>query len=132
MKVKAVRSVIVALAALVIDGALFTVRAKAWVTVTPEPVALNVRGYEPPAPVGMPLTVAVPLLLSVNVRPAGSAPVWAIAGMGAPLVTTVKLNVDPIVAVARAALVIVGFAVTVSTNDWVVVPAVFLAVKVNG
>ena len=46
--------------------------------------------------------------------------------------TTVKLNVEPTVAVAEVALVIPGPALTVRMNDWVVVPAVFLAVKVNG
>ena len=35
-------------------------------------------------------------------------------------------------AVAVAADVIAGFALTVRTNDWVVVPAVFFAVNVIG
>ncbi len=45
---------------------------------------------------------------------------------------TVKLNADPSVAVAVAAEVIAGGPVTVSTNDWVVVPPVFFAVNVTG
>jgi len=44
----------------------------------------------------------------------------------------VKLNAEPSVAVAVAAEVIAGFALTVRTNDWVVVPPVFLAVNVIG
>ena len=46
------------------------------------------------------------------------------------MVLTVKLYVAPTVAMEVAAEVIVGLALTVSTNDWVVVPAVFFAVKV--
>src|SRR6476619_3250688 len=114
------------------DGALFTVRTNDWVAVPAELVAVNVSGNVPPAPVGMPPMLAVPFWLSVNVRPAGSAPASVIAGIGEPLATTVTLNVDPTVAVAFAALLIVGFAPSVSTNDWVVVPAVFLAENVNG
>jgi hypothetical protein len=38
------------------------------------------------------------------------------AGVGAPVALTVKLNVDPTVAVELAALVMVGAATTVSTK----------------
>jgi len=54
------------------------------------------------------------------------------AGVGEPLVLTVKPKVEPTVAVCDAPLVIVGAPVTVRTNDWVVEPAEFFAVIVNG
>ena len=52
--------------------------------------------------------VAVPLPLSVKVSPAGSAPDSVIAGVGSPVVVTVKLNAAPTIEVAEAALVMVG------------------------
>jgi len=81
---------------------------------------------------GVPARVAVPLWLSVQVRPCGSAPASARAGAGAPVVLTVKEKPEPTVAVAVAADVIAGAPVTVSTNDWVVVPPVLAAVNVTG
>ena len=64
----------------------------------------------------MPAIVAVPLPLSVNVMPAGSAPVSVSFGAGAPVVVTVKLNGAPTIEEADAALVMAGatFSVRVS------------------
>ena len=52
--------------------------------------------------------------------------------MGAPVALTVKVKPEPTVAVALAAVVIAEPALTVSTNDWVVVPPGFVAVNVTG
>ena len=104
-----------------------------WVAVPPAFVAVIVSLYVPPWPTpGVPASVAVPLPLSTQARPCGRAPDSASVGAGAPVVLTVKLNAEPSVALALFAVVIVGFALTVSTNDWVVVPAEFFAVKVSG
>ncbi len=46
-------------------------------------------------PAGVPLSVAVPLPLSTNVTPLGSAPVRVSVGVGTPLVVTVKLPALP-------------------------------------
>ena len=74
----------------------------------------------------------MPLPLSTQVRPCGRAPDSAIVGAGAPVAFTVKLKAEPSVAVAVAAVVIAGGPLTVRTNDWVTVPAVFVAVNVIG
>src|SRR5664280_1803881 len=114
-------------------GIWATVSLKVCVAVPPEFVAEMVIVYSPPVPaLGVPDNEAVPLPLSVKVSPAGRLPVSVSAGCGAPLVLTVKLKVEPTVAVADAALVIFGAPVTVRTNDWVVEPAEFFAVIVNG
>ena len=60
--------------------------------------------------------VAVPLPLSVKVIPAGRAPVSVSAGVGAPVVVTVKLNGAPTIEVADAALVMAG--ATFSVRVW--------------
>ena len=65
--------------------------------------------------------VAVPLPLSVQLRPAGKAPVSLMAGAGAPVVLTLKLKGVPTLAVADAALVIKGAEFSVSV--WEEVPA---------
>ena len=74
----------------------------------------------------------MPFPLSAQVRPWGRVPDSASVGTGAPVARTMKLNADPSVAVAAAAEVNTGAALTVSTNDWVVVPLAFLAVNVTG
>ena len=57
---------------------------------------------------GVPLRLAVPLPLSVKVTPPGRAPLSLSAGVGKPLVVTVKLPAVPTVKVVVLALVIVG------------------------
>src|SRR5712691_10538078 len=88
----------------------------------------------PPEPAaGMPLSVPVPLPLSVNVTPAGrAAPPRAIDGGGNPLVVTVKVPAVPTVNVVAFALVMAGawFTVRVKLCDGLE-PALFVAVKVS-
>ena len=60
--------------------------------------------------------MAVPLPLSVRVMPAGSAPDSVIAGVGAPVVSTVKLKAVPTMEVADAALVMAGGTFSVSVS----------------
>ena len=52
--------------------------------------------------------VAVPFPLSANEMPAGRAPVSERAGVGAPVVVTVKLKAAPTIELAEAALVMAG------------------------
>ena len=56
----------------------------------------------------MPDRLAVPFPLSVNVSPAGSAPVSVSAGTGMPVVVTVKPSGARIPIEVESALVIVG------------------------
>ena len=80
--------------ALVIAGAWFTVSVNACGALAPAVlVAVNVIAYVPPVPAaGVPLSVPVPLPLSANVTPAGSAtPPIASVGSGKPLVVTVNV-----------------------------------------
>ena len=65
--------------------------------------------------------MAVPLPLSVNVTPVGSAPVRVRVGLGVPVVVTVNDPAVPIVNVVLLALVIAGAvpaAVTLGIPDW--------------
>ena len=57
---------------------------------------------------GVPARVAVPLPLSTKVTPEGSAPVSLSAGVGNPVVVTVKVPAVPVVNVVASALVIAG------------------------
>jgi len=70
-----------------------------------------------PLAVAVPASVAVPLPLSLNVRPAGKAPVSVRAGVGKlwPVVT-VNVPVAPTINVVLVALVIVGASLTVSVK----------------
>ena len=71
--------------------------------------AVIVNGYGPPEPAaGVPASVAVPFLLSVNVTPDGSAPVSDNVELGTPVVVTVKVPVWPVVKMVPAGLVIWG------------------------
>ena len=74
----------------------------------------------------------MPLPLSVNVRPEGSAPVSVSAAVGVPVVVTVKLNALPTVEVAELALVNAGAWSLVSVKVCVVAPALLVAVIVIG
>ena len=80
---------------------------------------------------GVPLSVAVPLPLSTNVKPSGSAPVCVKDGVGAPIAVTLKLPAVPAVNVAPALLVIAGAWLTVSVKLCVAgVPTPLVAVTV--
>jgi hypothetical protein len=57
---------------------------------------------------GVPLSVAVPFPLSLNVTPLGSVPVSVRLGVGDPVVVTVKIPAVPAVNVVLFALVIAG------------------------
>jgi hypothetical protein len=96
---------------------------KGWVAggLTPF-VAVIVNGYAPPEPAaGVPASVAVPVPLSMNVTPGGSAPVSDNAQLGTPVVVTVKVPACPTVKVAWWALVIAHACAgtTVSVKVWV-------------
>ena len=73
-------------------------------------LAVIVSGYDPPVvAAGVPLNVAVPFPLFVNVTPAGSAPNSVIvATVGVPLVVTVNVPALPTVNVVAPPLVITG------------------------
>ena len=79
----------------------------------------------------MPLRVAVPLVLAVNVIPGGRVPARLSVGVGVPAVVTVKLNAWPEVAEAELALVMASPLFTVRVKVWLAVPAEFLAVTVS-
>jgi hypothetical protein len=70
---------------------LMTLSVKAWVVVPLVLAALMVSGNEPSlAAVRVPVMVAVPFPLSVKVTPEGRVPVSVSAGVGEPVVVTVK------------------------------------------
>ncbi len=126
----------VAAFALVMAGGAFTASVKLCVAFGVTPLfAVIVIGKVPPA-VGVPASVAVPLLLLVNVTPAGSAPSSVIdidALVGTPVVVTVKVPAWLIVKVVLFALVIVGAWFTVSVKLCVALGAMpLLAVIVIG
>ena len=89
----------------------------------------------------MPVSVAVPLPLLVNVRPAGSAPflvMFVTNPVGLPAVVKLRSAGWPAAAVAAAALVKAGTgafdpgALTDRVTVRVTVPAAFAAVTVTG
>src|ERR1039458_1187559 len=119
-------------AALVMESdPLITVRVNAWLVVPIELVAVMVslnaqwRGAR-----GVPVSVAVPLPLSVKATPDGRAPDSVNLGVGNPAVVTVKDAGCPTVKVVDAALVMVAAAVRSSVNAWVTVPVALVAVMV--
>ena len=57
---------------------------------------------------GVPLSVAVPFWLSVNVTPLGRAPLSLRLGVGEPVAVTVKLPAVPTVKAVLLALVMAG------------------------
>jgi hypothetical protein len=118
-KLKAAPTVAVAVALLVTPGAWLTVMIKLCVELATEFFAVIVT-VETPAAVGVPEMVPVPVP-PVKVSPFGSVPVCVIVGVGEPLAVIAKLNAVPTVALAVAALVIVGAgaADTTSVKLWV-------------
>jgi hypothetical protein len=123
VNVPAVPAVNVALLALLIAGGASTVSVNDCVASGDTPFdAVIVNGYVPPVPAaGVPMSVALPSLLSVNVTPLGRAPVSLnVGGVGNPPdVVTVNVPKELTVNVALSALVIDGASSTVSVNDWV-------------
>jgi hypothetical protein len=119
----------------VIAGAWFTVNVNDWCAGEPTPfVAFIVIEYVPPVPAaGVPASVAVPLPLSVNVTPLGSAPVSDSVAVGLAVEVTLNVPAEPTVNVVAAADVIAGAEFTVSVNDWFAgEPTPFVAVMVIG
>jgi hypothetical protein len=112
------------------------VRVKLCVAVPALLVAVIVIGYVPPVPAaGVPLNVPVPVPVSTNVTPFGSAPLAVIDGFGFPVAVTVKLPPEPTANVVALALVIDGAdcaAATVSVKACVAVPTLLVAVIVIG
>jgi hypothetical protein len=108
-----VPSVAVEEATLVIAGleaVAVTVSVNDWMTGLPTPLdAVIVIGYLPRVPsLAVPFILAVPFPLSVKVTPVGSAPFSVSAGVGAPVVVTVKEKGDRIPVDADAGLVMAG------------------------
>ncbi len=110
VNVPGVPTVKVVLPALVITGAVFTVRVKLCVAGVPTVLlAVNVMGYMAAVPdAGVPLSVPVPFPLSVKVTPVGSAPVSTKDGTGKPVVITVNDPEVPTVNVVLLGLVMAG------------------------
>jgi hypothetical protein len=130
VKVKAAPAVSARLATLVKVGVEPTVNVKAWLAVPVEFLAVRVMG-KTPVTVGVPASVAVPLVPAVKVIPPGSVPVWVRVGVGVPLVVTAKLNAVPLTAVAVEALVMASPLLTVSSKLCVPVPALLAALMVS-
>ena len=135
MKLNADPAVAVALSALVKDGASPTTTEKAWVAAGLTPLLAVILRLVVPVAVPVPDSRAVPLPLSVNESPAGSAPVSLMAGTGEPVVVTaaapaafrVKNAVLPLVMVGAAA------ALTVMVSDSVAwLPEELVADRVTG
>ena len=85
-----------------------TFSVKDWVAFAPIPLlAVKLIGNVPEAD-GVPLSVPVPLWLSVNRMPPGSAPISCKAGVGIPVAVTVKEPAIPEVKLAAFALVMAG------------------------
>ena len=74
--------------------------------------------------------VAVPLPLSVKVRPRGSGPDSARAGGGYPVARMVRCREAPTGIRMVRIFLMAGALVTVRVNAWVAVPCVFLAFRV--
>ena len=132
VKEPAVPTVKVALEALVMAGAWFTVRVKLCVALAPTPFcAVKVIKYVPPvAAAGVPLSAPV---AAVNVTPEGKEPDSESVGAGEPVVVTVNEPAAPTVKVALEALVIAGAWFTVRVKLCVAfVPTPFWAVMVMG
>jgi len=131
--VPGVPTVNVVLLALVMTGALFTVRVKLWLAGVPTPLmAVNVTGYVPTVPAaGVPLSIPVPFPLSLKVTPLGSKLVSVREGVGVPVIVIENVPGVPTINVVVLALVITGAMLTVSVKTWVAgVPTLLLAVKV--
>jgi hypothetical protein len=122
----------VVLMALVMTGAVSTVKVKDCEAELNTLVALIVREYVPlVAAAGVPASVAVPFPLSTKVTPLGSAPVSMRAGSGKPVVVTEKEPGPPTENVVALALVIEGASFTVSVKVCVALFTLLVALKVS-
>ena len=106
-KVPDVPTVNVVLLALVMADDWVTVNMKLCEALPELLLACMVIEYVPPA-AGVPLSVAVPLWLSTNVTPLGSAPVSVKTGVGVPVAVTENVPGVPAANVALGGLVNVG------------------------
>ena len=112
-----------------------TVTTRVCVAVKPKVSrAVMVTGYAPAVSgAGVPLRVAVPSPLSVNVTPEGRVPDSANDGVGEPVAVTVNVPADPVVNVVDAADVMAGAWSTVRTKFWLTDgPTPLAAVMVMG
>src|SRR3954469_1798876 len=104
-------------------GAWLTVTVSVWVPFGLIPLdAVRLSEYAPPVPAaGVPARVAVPLPLSVKLRPVGRVPVLVMVGVGyaVDVVVTVKLPGVPTVKVVLDALVNAAGWVTVMLSVWI-------------
>ena len=135
VNVPRVPTVNVVLLALVITGAVPTVRVKVCVAVVPTPLlAVKAMEYVPTLPdAGVPVSVSVPFAPLVKVMPLGNAPVSVKVDAGKPAVITVNDPEVPTVNVAVLALVIVGASSTVSVKPWLAAePTPLPAINVMG
>src|SRR5262245_57863539 len=97
-------------------ASLFTVSVNGWAAFGSTPLLAVIDSGNTPPAVGVPPSVAVPLPLSTNVTPAGSAPVLLMAAVGTPAVVTVNDPGEPTLNVAVFPLVIAGNWLTVSVK----------------
>ena len=94
-------------------------RVRVWVAGPPRFDALSWMLWAPTSPSdGVPEMVAVPSPLLTQLKSAGSPDSAMAAGTGKPLVVTLKLNGDPLVAVALLALVKAGAWPTTTLKVW--------------
>ena len=93
---------------LVIDGAATTLNVKGCVAFGSVPLLAVIVIEELPVAAAVPEIVAVPFPLSVKFTPLGNDPVLLKAGVGLPVVVTVKVPAAPAVKVTLLALVMVG------------------------
>lgn len=75
--------------------------------------------------------MAVPLPLSVKVRPLGSGADSVRAGGGYPVARMARCSAAPTLALMVRIFLMAGARVTVRVNAWVAVPFLFLAVRVS-
>ena len=125
----------VALFALVMASPV-TFRVKFCTAFGPAPLtAVKLMGNPPPL-AGFPLSVAVPLPLSVKVTPMGNAPDSVIVGTGDPLVVNVNDPGIPTTNVVVLPLVMdgarLGPTLTFRVKPWVTLPSPLVAVNVTG
>jgi hypothetical protein len=84
------------------------VRVKLCTAFEPTPFwAVKVTENTPPV-VGVPLSVPVPLLLSVKITPVGRDPLSLRLAVGEPVVVTVNVPAEPVAKVVLLALVMAG------------------------
>ena len=87
----------------------------------------------PPVPAaGVPLIVAEPLALALNVTPEGRLPDSVTDAAGNPVVVTLNVRAEPTLVVADAAEVMAEASSTVSVKAWLAEPPLLVALRVRG